>query len=195
MLSSALGFGALVLIFRFQSFREVIARGREHRRRESAAPGRARPGGAARDAAGVLTCESPVPTFCRHNRLIQNCPICSREQDVEPRPVVSPGAQRAGGPAGRAGRAGARRGRSARGGLGRPRGTRGDGPPARARGRRRLPHGLVPGLRSSADAERLADELAFAAARLELLAVDPPGLYAEVADPPATSRSGPGWPF
>ena len=40
---------------------------------------------------------------------------------------------------------------------------------------------LLPGLRSSEDAERLADELAFAAARLELLERDPPGLYAEVA--------------
>jgi hypothetical protein len=40
---------------------------------------------------------------------------------------------------------------------------------------------LVPGLKSSADAERLAEELAFAAARLQLLAADPPGLYAEVA--------------
>ena len=42
---------------------------------------------------------------------------------------------------------------------------------------------LVPGLKSGADAERLAEELAFAAARLEVLATEPPGLYAEVADP------------
>jgi hypothetical protein len=42
---------------------------------------------------------------------------------------------------------------------------------------------LVPGLKSGADAERLAEELAFAAARLERLRLDPPGLYAEVADP------------
>jgi hypothetical protein len=35
-LTTALGFGALVLIFRFRSFREVIQRGREHRRSESA---------------------------------------------------------------------------------------------------------------------------------------------------------------
>ncbi len=41
---------------------------------------------------------------------------------------------------------------------------------------------LAPGLRSGADAERLADELAFAATRLELLQSDPPGLYREVAD-------------
>jgi hypothetical protein len=41
---------------------------------------------------------------------------------------------------------------------------------------------LVPGLRSGADAQRLAEELAFAATRLERLRTDPPGLYAEVAD-------------
>jgi uncharacterized membrane protein YbhN (UPF0104 family) len=35
VLSSALGFGALVLIFRFKSFREVLARGREARRQEA----------------------------------------------------------------------------------------------------------------------------------------------------------------
>jgi len=39
VLSSALGFAALVLIFRFRSFREVIRRGREHRRREGLAGG------------------------------------------------------------------------------------------------------------------------------------------------------------
>jgi hypothetical protein len=41
--------------------------------------------------------------------------------------------------------------------------------------------GLVPGLKSTQEAERLADELAFSAARLARLAEDPPGLYAEVA--------------
>lgn len=40
---------------------------------------------------------------------------------------------------------------------------------------------LVPGLRSSEDAARLADEMAFSAARLAALASDPPGLYADVA--------------
>ncbi len=39
VLSSGLGFGALVLIFRFKSFREVIARGREHRRGEGVTGG------------------------------------------------------------------------------------------------------------------------------------------------------------
>ena len=38
VLSSGLGFGALVLIFRFKSFREVLERGREHRRRETMPP-------------------------------------------------------------------------------------------------------------------------------------------------------------
>lgn len=37
---------------------------------------------------------------------------------------------------------------------------------------------LVHGLRSSVDAARLADELAFSVARLEQLSADPPGLYA-----------------
>ncbi|MGA2009052.1 MAG: lysylphosphatidylglycerol synthase domain-containing protein [Solirubrobacteraceae bacterium] len=51
ILSSAMGFGALVVIFRFKSFREVIARGREHRRREAFTPAGA--AGAAGAAAGV----------------------------------------------------------------------------------------------------------------------------------------------
>jgi hypothetical protein len=43
---------------------------------------------------------------------------------------------------------------------------------------------LVPGLRASADAERLADELGFATGRLEQLATAPPGLYAEAGSAP-----------
>jgi hypothetical protein len=43
---------------------------------------------------------------------------------------------------------------------------------------------LVAGVKASADAERLAAELAFAAARLAELAADPPGLYAEIAAGP-----------
>jgi hypothetical protein len=38
---------------------------------------------------------------------------------------------------------------------------------------------LVPGLKASADAERLAEEIAFAGARLGELAADPPGTYAD----------------
>ena len=40
---------------------------------------------------------------------------------------------------------------------------------------------LVPGLKASGDARRLAAELAFSATRLAELAADPPGLYADVA--------------
>jgi hypothetical protein len=40
---------------------------------------------------------------------------------------------------------------------------------------------LAPGLRASADAERLTAEIAFAAGRLERLSEDPPGLFSEVA--------------
>ncbi len=39
---------------------------------------------------------------------------------------------------------------------------------------------LVPGLRASADAGRLAEEIAFSAGRLLALALDPPGLYGEL---------------
>ena len=35
-----------------------------------------------------------MPSFCRHNRLVQNCTICSREQAVEARPMLSSSAPR-----------------------------------------------------------------------------------------------------
>jgi hypothetical protein len=41
-------------------------------------------------------------------------------------------------------------------------------------------HDIVPGLRSSVDAGRLADEMAFSAARLRELGEAPPGLYGDV---------------
>ncbi len=119
-----------------------------------------------------------MPTFCRHNRLIQTCPICSREQEIELRPVVSSSAPRTGQPR-------ARSASSTRSGGGSAQsGTRGGVTV------RRLARGaddgysspLAPGLRSSADAERLAEELAFAAGRLTRLEQDPPGLYADIAD-------------
>lgn len=43
-------------------------------------------------------------------------------------------------------------------------------------------HALVPGLRSSVDASRLAAEIAFSAARLALMVSDPPGVYRDAAD-------------
>ena len=108
-----------------------------------------------------------MPLFCRHNRLTQNCPICSRELAAERRPST---------PA-------------------RPRsGTRG------STGQRRAPgvvtrryaraaddgyrNALVPGLRATADAERLAASLAWADARLE-----PPGPHPAVAEEPVQEEA------
>ena len=119
-----------------------------------------------------------MPTFCRHNRLIQNCPICSREQAIELRPILSSSAPKTSQPRERSSRAARSRSTPARRGGGTGMKVR-----RLARGRDdgfRSP--LLPGLRSSADGERLSDELAFAATRLKALADDPPGLYAEVAD-------------
>jgi hypothetical protein len=124
-----------------------------------------------------------VPTFCRHNHLVQNCPICAREQKIELRPVLSSGAPRAS-----ASRATPPRERAT------PSRTAGSGAPrtgSRSGGGLRLRQlargaedgyrsALAPGLRSSADADRLAQELAFAAGRLTRLESDPPGLYATV---------------
>jgi hypothetical protein len=107
-----------------------------------------------------------VPNFCRHGRIVQNCRICSKPD--------APAARARTTPVRRAARS---------------------GPPARATGRgstamrvRRVERAaddgyvneLVPGLRATVDAERLADELTFATARLDELAADPPGLYDEV---------------
>jgi hypothetical protein len=127
-----------------------------------------------------------VPTFCRHNRLIQNCPICSREQSIELRPIVSPSAPRSSVRAPSGSQRGAPAGSQRR--TASPR-SAGGGRPGAGISVRRLARGaddgyrcgLVPGLKSSADAERLAEELAFAARRLRQLAEDPPGLYAEIA--------------
>jgi hypothetical protein len=122
-----------------------------------------------------------VPSFCRHNRLIQNCPICSREQAVEMRPLLTPSGPRevvrGSSPSGPA-RARSASTRRASGSAG--------GPGVRVR---RLARGSddgyrsprVPGLRSSEDATRLAEEIAFSAHRLTALEREPPGLYAEVA--------------
>jgi hypothetical protein len=108
-----------------------------------------------------------VPTFCRHNRLEATCPICARKRKegevAEPRRATPRPARSASG-----------RAPSARGGSLRVRHM------ARAADDG-YEHELLPGLRSSVDAARLADEMAFAADRLEQLDADPPGLYAEVA--------------
>ncbi|MGN6168096.1 MAG: hypothetical protein ACTHQQ_07965 [Solirubrobacteraceae bacterium] len=128
-----------------------------------------------------------MPTFCRHNRLLHHCPICAREQEIELAPPISSSAPRT-----ELGQ-GSRRGRPTRaGGTGEhPRPAGGGRKPGGATPVqvRRLERGaddgyrspLAPGLRSSGEAARLAEELAFAAGRLQALRQRPPGLYAEVA--------------
>jgi hypothetical protein len=108
-----------------------------------------------------------MPTFCRHNRFIERCPICSRtlpgnEPEAPPRR-----ARAASGATRRSGQAGGSR-------------PRRDGLRVRREGRAAedgYHSDLVPGLRASVDAERLASELAFSSARLAGLALDPPGAY------------------
>ena len=110
-----------------------------------------------------------MPTFCRHNRFVDSCPICSRKELVRPGTV--------------SGAAGMRRATA-------------DKPATRRRPQRAgdlvvrrvaraeddgYENDLAPGLRSSEDARRLAGELAWAAARLQELRGYPPGLLARAA--------------
>ena len=113
-----------------------------------------------------------MPTFCRHNRFIERCPICSKTLAG-----VSPETQ----PKSKTRRA------ATKGAPGRPGQER-----LRAGGRavhvqresRAADDGyrsaLLPGLRASADAAALAEEIAFAHARLLALETAPPDLYGEV---------------
>lgn len=113
-----------------------------------------------------------MPKFCRHGTVIESCPICRVEIEI------------------------ASRSDAAR--VNRPRATRrpsaavGARTPGRARGGLTIRHesraaddgyrsALAPGLRSTPDAQRLAEELGRASARLQLLATAPTGLYAVVA--------------
>jgi Alpha-glutamyl/putrescinyl thymine pyrophosphorylase clade 3 len=119
-----------------------------------------------------------MPTFCRHNRFIERCPICSKTL-----PGLAPAAPAAAGTGG-----GGSGGRGSK-----PSGTGHARSRARASGPRkmRVVHEardvddgyrstLLPGLRSSADAERLAEEIAFASARLLALGAAPPAVYGEI---------------
>jgi hypothetical protein len=107
-----------------------------------------------------------VPQFCRHNRLLANCPICRAPEPAPapPRPTTRPRAR--GAAAGARGAAAVRVRREAR-----PVDDGYESP-------------LVPGLHAGDDARRLAGELAFAAGRLAELATAPSGLYAGVAAEP-----------
>jgi hypothetical protein len=109
-----------------------------------------------------------MPSFCRHGRLEANCKICTpQEQPVARTAAPHTPARRASGTPRRAPVRGTTRGMVVR----RMARSADDG----------YASDLVLGLRATADAARLADELAFAAARLDQLRSDPPGLYADVA--------------
>jgi hypothetical protein len=110
-----------------------------------------------------------MPTFCRHNRFIERCPICSK---------TLPGSAPPGGSSGRKGPAR----RTAAPSATRTRRARGETLSVRREGRAEddgYRTALLPGLRASADAARLADEIAFVSGRLLALATKPPGSYAE----------------
>lgn len=107
-----------------------------------------------------------MPTFCRHNRFVERCPICSRTLPGNEPTTTAP----------RGAGAAARRA----GSKGPPRRHRAEGLRVRREGRAAedgYGSPLVPGIRASADAERLADELAFSSARLIALVAEPPGSY------------------
>src|SRR5919204_6214872 len=110
-----------------------------------------------------------MPMFCRHNRLTANCPICSRElqAELQAKAPQRPARTRSGSATTRSRGATSSRG----GGVVTRRLAR-----AADDGDRNV---LVPGLRATADAERLAAALAAAAERLQ-----PPGPFPEVAAEP-----------
>ncbi len=125
-----------------------------------------------------------MPTFCRHSRLEENCPICSRKPRVKPGTVTGQASSRMAKDAAAAraakrapaGKTPARRRTPRAGGLTVRRVHRAveDG----------YEHELMPGVRASEDARHLAAELAFATARVDELRTDPPGLLREVASDP-----------
>jgi hypothetical protein len=117
-----------------------------------------------------------MPTFCRHGRFIERCRICSKDL---------PGQDAAGGRAARSSRSPARS-RGSAPGAARRSAQSGAGRAAGLRVRRELREQddgyrseLAPGLRASADARRLAQEIGFASGRLLGLAADPPGRYGQ----------------
>lgn len=121
-----------------------------------------------------------MPTFCRHNRFIERCPICSR---------TLPGAAPATGPGRRRvsrGAAGASSSPSSPGAsAARNRRLRAGGREVRVHRETRAQedgyeHPLVPGLHSSEDAARLAQEIAFAFGRLLRMHAAPPGIFNEI---------------
>jgi hypothetical protein len=119
-----------------------------------------------------------VPTFCRHNRFIERCPICSK---------TLPGAAPATGAGARSqsSRAGASGGVRDSSPAGRHRRLRAGGREVRVHREVRAQEdgyasALAPGLHASEDAARLAEEIAFASGRLLRLHAAPPDLFNEI---------------
>jgi hypothetical protein len=130
-----------------------------------------------------------MPRFCRHGRFIERCPICRETVPGLAPPAGSGRRTGAGGAAGSARSAGASKAgagraptaRVRRGGLqvSRERRAEDDG--------YRSP--LAPGLRASEDAVRLAEEIAFASGRLQILGAAPPDLYGEIRAQPDAEQA------
>jgi hypothetical protein len=111
-----------------------------------------------------------MPTFCRHNRFIERCPICSKT--LPDRTPSATSSSRSKGPrAARAAGAGAQRRHGHSGALRIHREGRAEDDGYRSE--------LVPGLRASTDAYRLAQEIAFSSGRLLVLGAEPPDLYGD----------------
>jgi hypothetical protein len=122
--------------------------------------------------------------FCRHSRFIERCPICR-----DTLPGLAPASK------GSTVAAGSRRSPA--------RGSAADRRRARAGSRNLRVYSdgasrgeddgyrcaLVPGLRNSEDALRLAREVAFSSARLATLSTSPPGLYVEVRQQSSWERA------
>lgn len=127
-----------------------------------------------------------MPTFCRHNRFIERCPICSKTLPGAT-PATGRGSRRGqssrgAGPGLDAGGAGAAYGSSVKSGHRR---LRAGGQEVRVRREVRAEDdgyhsALVPGLHASGDAARLAEEIAFASGRLLRMHAAPPDLFNEV---------------
>jgi Alpha-glutamyl/putrescinyl thymine pyrophosphorylase clade 3 len=124
-----------------------------------------------------------MPTFCRHNRFLERCPICSKDL-----PGSAPSSGRPPRSAGKRTRSHATEGRN--------RGARGQALRVHREGRAEddgYRSELAPGVRASADARRLAQELAFASGRLLALGGDPPGLYGEARTLAASDLERASW--
>jgi hypothetical protein len=122
-----------------------------------------------------------VPRFCRHNRFIERCPIC-RETVPGLAPPEHAGRRSRSGSDGDAahGRAASKARAGVSGRVRRKAGLQVSHERRAEDDGYRSP--LVAGLRSSQDAERLAEEIAFAEGRLLALTAAPPDLYGEMRE-------------